>query len=103
MSVLLSVVTDVFHLKWGVTIAPGIPHDGRRVRLRIGDEVEIRPPGRPAFQAKIWGIPMGGRVFWTSVTFDAEVTEDMIPVGSEIWIPDEAILPPDSDLAPTVR
>ena len=103
MSVLLSIISDVFDMQWGVTVAPGIPHDGRRVRLKIGDSIEVRPPGREAFQTRIHGIPTGGREPFTAITFDLEVTADMVPVGSEIWIPESAILPSDSPLSPTVR
>ena len=103
MSILLSIVSDVFDMKWGVTVAPGIPHDGRRIRLKIGDTVEVRPPGLEAFDAKLWGIPMGGRQPFTPITFDQAVTADMIPPGSEIWISESMILPPDSSLSPTVK
>jgi hypothetical protein len=103
VSTLLSVVADVFDLSWGVTITPGIPHDGRKVRLTIGDVIEVRPPNSKPFHAKVHGIPMGGRTPCTPITLDPEVKASMIPVGSELWISDSAILPDDSTVYPTDR
>ncbi len=93
MGVLLSVVTDVFDLSGrGVVVIPGFPHDhpDRELRLRIGDTLEVRASGQAPVKTEIRGIEMGGPIGsrFTPLLLGLEITKAMVPLGSELWIPD---------------
>jgi hypothetical protein len=93
VSKLLSVVTDVFDLSGrGIVVIPGYPHDhpDRELRLLVGDTLEVRVPGREFVRTEIRGIEMGGPIGtrFTPLLLGLEMTKAMVPLGSELWIPD---------------
>lgn len=92
MGVLLSVVTDVFDLSGrGLVVVPGFPHDhpDRKLRLRIGDMLEVRVSGQVPIKTEIRGIEIGGPIgsHFTPLLLGLEITKAMVPLGSELWIP----------------
>ncbi|MBI5425281.1 MAG: hypothetical protein HZA32_14475 [Opitutae bacterium] len=71
----------------GVAIDPGVPYEPATHRVYIGDELEIRRPDGSAISTKVSGLEMGGnpKKKSCSIILPANVAEEEIPIGSEVW------------------
>lgn len=86
--VLLSKIKFRFGIKGrGVAIDPGVPYDPPTHRVFVGDDLEIRRPDGSILSTKVRGLEMGGGVKKKScaILLPAEVAEEDVPVGSEVW------------------
>lgn len=89
MGKLVSRVEDVFHLTGrGCIVLPGVPKSSD-FRIKIGDPIVLKKPDGSEIHTVVRGIEMGGRVECPGVPLllSSEVTKEMIPVGTELWIP----------------
>jgi hypothetical protein len=86
--IFLSRVEMTFAIKGrGVVIHPGVPYEPEVHRVYISDDLEIRRPDGSTLSTKVRGLEMFGNPNKKScaIVMPADVTEDEIPVGSEVW------------------
>ena len=85
---LLSRVEDTFAITGrGVVVVPGIPDDGKRYFVRIGDTLEVRRPDGQRLLTTVAGIAMvnSPRKIGIPLLLPREIQKDDVPIGSELW------------------
>ena len=89
MTTFISKTEDVFQITGrGCVVAPGIPKSSPDLKIKIGDTVILKRPDGSEIETTIRGIEMVGRVSlaFIPVLLGSEITKDMVPVGTELWI-----------------
>jgi len=84
----LSRVEDTFAITGrGVVVIPGIPQDGKKYFVRIGDALEVRKPDGQRLLTSVAGIEMvnSPRKIGIPVLLPRDVQKEDVPIGSELW------------------
>lgn len=79
----LFIVEGTFKAGGLMVLLPGIPRN-TKVSIRIGDQIELRGPGRSPQSAEVRGVEMGGPVDHPHAVAVSEEAGD-VPPGTEVW------------------
>lgn len=88
MAMLLSIVADRFALPGrAIVVWPGIPHEGDW-RVKIGDTLTLKRPDGTTEETVVTGIemPSSSPQNFTPILLGPGLTNEAVPVGTEIWI-----------------